>query len=425
MAASAQWSQSPAPPPDVRAMTYDEDRGRLVAVALHPTPGLLRTWEFDGSSWLQVSATTPQAYSSSPEYYSLVYDTLRRRVLLVLAADYSGGAVAVRSYDGSAWTAHSSPGVPRGRSECTAAFDEARGRLIVYNDDGLFEWDGAVWYRPQPIVSPPLRYGAAIAYDKLRRVTVVDGGFIARFTYDPFAWEWDGVQWRSAGTGIQRHQHRMAYDHARQSVVAFGGLWISSDGNLLLQKAHPVEWRGAAWQALVGGPSHTPFPVMAHDLGRARLIVAAPFAGSAFELGLPNAATYAPLGSGCAGPAALVLSGGQLAWVGRSFDQALLSAPASAASAVLLVGGSRTQWGALPLPLDLTSLGMTGCRLRTSVDMVLPFALAGGRGIVSIPIPSSPWLVGARMYDQCSVPDSAANPLGVVLSNAREWVIGG
>ena len=85
---------------------------------------------------------------------------------------------------------------------------------------------------------------------------------------------------------------------------------------------------------------------------------------------------------------------------------------------------SRTSWFGLPLPLDLTPIGMTGCTLHTGVDMVV--ALTANQGVASwaVPIPADPGLVGSTLFQQALIVDQGANALGVTTSNAGEVRIG-
>jgi hypothetical protein len=50
------------------------------------------------------------------------------------------------------------------------------------------------------------------------------------------------------------------------------------------------------------------------------------------------------------------------------------------APALLLVGVSRTRFGAVQLPFALDALGFRGCKLYTSVELVLP-ATTGTKGL--------------------------------------------
>ncbi|MGH7151897.1 MAG: integrin alpha, partial [Planctomycetota bacterium] len=73
--------------------------------------------------------------------------------------------------------------------------------------------------------------------------------------------------------------------------------------------------------------------------------------------------------------------------------------------ALLVLGLSDTAWGPVPLPLDLGSLGMAGCSLLASADLLCPIDTeptppAPGRGSVLLAIPFEPSLIGAAVFVQ-------------------------
>jgi hypothetical protein len=81
--------------------------------------------------------------------------------------------------------------------------------------------------------------------------------------------------------------------------------------------------------------------------------------------------------------------------------------------AIFFLGVSNTNWLGIPLPFPLTSVGMPGCFLATSVEILLPTATApvgsiGGSAAVALPIPNNASLVGLSLYAQWLV----LNPLG-------------
>jgi hypothetical protein len=90
---------------------------------------------------------------------------------------------------------------------------------------------------------------------------------------------------------------------------------------------------------------------------------------------------------GSAGTPSLDLAGGALPWLGDTVTLELTSAPPTTA-ALLLVGTSRTAWGPVPLPFDLSAIGMTGCMLHVSGSAIVGVAVNGGRGAVPLAIPN-------------------------------------
>ncbi|MCA8971683.1 MAG: hypothetical protein KDC95_17965, partial [Planctomycetes bacterium] len=114
------------------------------------------------------------------------------------------------------------------------------------------------------------------------------------------------------------------------------------------------------------------------------------------------------------------IPGGQLNYSLRSLPQSL--------PCFWFLGFSRTTWGVLPLPLDLTPLGATGNSLYTGMEIFGPMTVrASGsafEGYAQLPIPNDPKLDGAGFYTQALVVDPAANTLGVVFSNLFESELG-
>lgn len=132
-------------------------------------------------------------------------------------------------------------------------------------------------------------------------------------------------------------------------------------------------------------------------------------------------------GSACPGAAgAAVLSapnGGPT--TGASLSLRLSALAPTATGAVLLLGGSRTRLGALPLPIELSALGMHGCLLQVSGDVTLPMpAPAQGVSVTSIPVPANPGLVGATFFVQGLVFESGANLAGIIVSAALAMAVG-
>ena len=130
-------------------------------------------------------------------------------------------------------------------------------------------------------------------------------------------------------------------------------------------------------------------------------------------------AAFAAFGQGCAGTAGvptLAAAAGSLPWVGSRFDVDLTNLPPLSLG-VLWLGGSNQRYLGLPLPLDLTGIGMVACPLLVGLDASVPFATLGGATTVGLPIPNDPTLATYSIYLQASVLDPLANPLGITMSS--------
>lgn len=128
-----------------------------------------------------------------------------------------------------------------------------------------------------------------------------------------------------------------------------------------------------------------------------------------------------PNGAGCmgtAGVATLKGVGGRPTVGSTSYAIELSKAPAQALG-VYLLGFSRFSAAGLPLPLDFTSQGMTGCSFRNSAEISSPFFTStSGVHVAPSPFPNVRLLGGKYIYVQALILDSAANALGLTLSDS-------
>jgi hypothetical protein len=185
------WSQrAPATAPSARAghaLVYDSARQVVVLFGGHDVSGTWNgeVWEWDGSAWTQ------RQPSSSPVLHYAVgaWDGHRQRVVFYGAtADGTGqsNAPPVWEWDGNAWSKRlASPG-PGSRMGTTMVGDTARGVIVLcsgivvpllYLND-TWEWDGARgrWTEQSPPTSPALRQAHALAFDEVRGRAVLFGG---------------------------------------------------------------------------------------------------------------------------------------------------------------------------------------------------------------------------------------------------------
>jgi len=136
----------------------------------------------------------------------------------------------------------------------------------------------------------------------------------------------------------------------------------------------------------------------------------------------PITATFTPFGTGCASTAGvpvLAAQGSSLPKVGTTFSTTV--SPLGLTSLPFgLLGVSNTAWSGLPLPLDLTLIGMQGCDIYVSVDVSMRLAVSGSSATWDLPIPNTSNLLGQSLYQQAFVID----PLGSATSNAGTMTIG-
>jgi hypothetical protein len=140
--------------------------------------------------------------------HSLAYDSARSRVVMFGGVTNDAAdpfPASLWSWDGRAWTCTAAPG-PGGRIDAFLAFDDARGRLVLFGGRRVtpnrtsqflvdtWEWDGKAWSL-RDAAGPGPRIHGAIAYDPARRRVVISGGGGEQEGRRD-TWEWDGVRWR-------------------------------------------------------------------------------------------------------------------------------------------------------------------------------------------------------------------------------------
>lgn len=142
---------------------------------------------------------------------------------------------------------------------------------------------------------------------------------------------------------------------------------------------------------------------------------------------VPPAVTAAAVafGTGCGTPAlGFVPAASARPLLGHSGGATVVNAPTLVAAVAL--GASDQFLGAVPLPLALDGLGMTGCSLLQSTELVpLPLTpLSQNSLALSVPVPATLSLLGARVYLQAFAYAPGQNPAAMVLSNGIAWTLG-
>jgi hypothetical protein len=165
------------------------------------------------------------------------------------------------------WTQRQDMG-PLPRRGHAMAYDPVRKRTVLFGGEGLgpaptglphladtWEWDGNYWSQVSDI-GPVPRGGYAMDWDAASQRILLFGG--SAHPDDPTSWrhdtwEWDGENWTQLDDSgpSARLGFALASDTVRQRVVLFGGASASFIAN-----SETWEWSGSAWtQAEETGPA--------------------------------------------------------------------------------------------------------------------------------------------------------------------------
>jgi hypothetical protein len=269
----ARWSLVASEGPGPRtfpAMACDSRRRRVVLfggnrVLFGRSAGenvfLGDTWEWDGQAWMRIDAPGPPARAEAV----MVFDSKRGRI--VLFGGHSGQGEARRRFgdtwewDGRRWVEAKVTGPsPSPRNGAAAAFDAARGRVVLFGgstQDGVsgetWEWDGKLW-RENRAAATEGRFNPVLAYATAWRKVVRFGGRFGGRTFGD-TWEYDGRSWKAVGATAPpaRNHAAMAYDAKRRRIVLFGGHNLGLDAGPADVFGDTWEWDRTAWRDMLPG----------------------------------------------------------------------------------------------------------------------------------------------------------------------------
>jgi len=210
------------------AMVYDAHRGVVVLFGGRDGGERSDTWEYDGSTWTQVSTahTPPARY-----WHNLAYAAQRRVVVLFGGEHADTWFDDTWEYDGTDWrrvyTAHS----PSAREGFAVAYDACRQRVVLFGGDShpgiesdTWEYDGSDWVQVHTPTSPPARKLTSMVHDPVRCRMILFGGLPSGpLNALSDTWEYDGANWTQrhpTTSPPSRWAHAMAYDSDRGRVIS-------------------------------------------------------------------------------------------------------------------------------------------------------------------------------------------------------------
>jgi hypothetical protein len=266
--------QTPAVPPARahHALVYDESSHRVLLYGGSTATSSAFTflddlWAWRGHRWERVPSRGPARAS-----HRLVYDTSKRRLLMLGGYDGRSSLGDILRFDGTEWSVVWSD-TAFVRAELSAVYDSRRQRVVAFGGSrapgallgDTWEFDGAHWLRVAT-TGPGALQASAMVYDEARGVTLLFGGADAARGMHNETWAWNGTEWRRlATTGPSpRMASGIAYDAKRREVVLFGGAGaeFTSIGDTWI-------WNGEVWRERnVPGPSRRSMGYMAYDRAR-------------------------------------------------------------------------------------------------------------------------------------------------------------
>jgi len=290
------WTTLPGTGPSARSghvMALDEARGEVVLVGgdIGGSMDSGETWVLRPGGWQQRAGVLP--YIGTGTDGTLVFDVRRQQLV------HTGGrhntffgwfpSQGTRTWDGTAWAllGTNNRGVvadpyPSERSEVMAAFDQGRGRIVMFGGTvypttvvaETWEFGDGVWAQRTPPQSPSARHFGAMAWGA--GASWLFGGENALGTVATNdLWRWDGMRWTIAPTTATRPLARtsanMAFDPLRNRLVLYGGL---DQGSNSLTDAWEYDVAAGTWAPASGTPPSARFaPAMCWDPAHALVLL--------------------------------------------------------------------------------------------------------------------------------------------------------
>lgn len=426
------WSQAgPSSAPTVRwahSMAYDAARRNVVLFGGLNGSYLSDTWVWDGSVWAN---PMPSSSPVGRVWGKLAYDAARERVVL-FGGERSGYLGDTWEWDGSAWLQRAPSVSPSGREGHGLAYDAARQRVVLFGgrnatyQNDTWEFDGTTWTLRSPTSSPSPRSYFSMAYDAARQRIVLFGGQ-GPAGYLGDTWEWEGSNWLarfSAHTPPARQSHSLTFDSSRQQTVLFGG----HHGPGVVYLGDTWEWNGIDWAERL--PSFSPqardTQAMAYDAAREQVVLNGGHGTIAYgDTWLVANAGAAEYGTGCGSPNLGLQRHATLRpLVGQTCGATIVNSPSIIAGVTM--GWSNQFYGPFALPVPLDSIGMSGCMLWHSAEIIGLGASPVTPNTLSFAftIPNQSALLGSHVYLQAYALAPGQNPLQVVASNGIDWRLG-
>lgn len=170
----------------------------------------------------------------------------------------------------TSWRIIESAHTPAGRSSASLAYDTGRAVAVLFGGttswtqetgwssvNDTWEWNGNDWNQIQPENNPTARYGAGIAFDEKRGITVLFGGSGQDTDHQPVfngdTWEWNGENWLEVSPSISppaRQSPSMFFDPLRETVVMYGGYSIDNNTQSDIFFDDAWEWDGKDWSQI-------------------------------------------------------------------------------------------------------------------------------------------------------------------------------
>lgn len=217
------------------------------------------TWEWTGTRWLELF---PVHNPSARAGESMVFDSLRNRVVIFAGRLTKTNLNDTWAFDGTDWTQIQTANAPSVRELAGAVYDSSRDRIVLfggtlqtYSADGrtltetplhdTWEFDGTNWH--QILTDGPAVIKPILEYDQVRKQTIMLGvdtkGATLMYAYDPAGAKWN--QLTPATLPACAVEGAMTWQSSNNTILYTGGVCAAS-----AVTEDTYEWDGTTWNKI-------------------------------------------------------------------------------------------------------------------------------------------------------------------------------
>lgn len=410
------------------ACAFDATANRLIFYGgVSPTPSVIlaQTWAFNGA-WTQLN---PAGGTTGRWGHQLVRNTSNNRLVTFggRSPTLSGYANDTQEWTGSIWQNVPTPVSPSARYLYGMSYDSSRNVVVLFGGRGYgsnpgnvetlgdtWEYNGVTWTERTFPIAPSPRAEGFMVYDASQRVTVMFGGFDADTnTVLGDTWHYNGTTWTNrtadlASAPSARYRGACVYDSVRQRIVLYGGF----TGTTIATDTY--EYTGDTWNTVTTGtnvPQASTETLHGYDPVRRKFTLFGGYGGTfssqTWEYTGANTGYFSTFGNACPTPQGLPTLTSNTPRLAQPWTVTAGNLPADLDIVLFALGFSNTTWGAVPLPFDLAPLGLGGCELVVSADLIdvaitvpEPLPATGNQAVHTLNIPNTTSLVNSSIYIQ-------------------------
>jgi len=210
-------------------IAYDEASGEVLAYVC--TIDSCDLYRYTGAAWELIVVTNKPVHAGA----KLVFDRARQRMLLVGGSEAGPATVSTMAWDGTQWSTLQLSSECPATTQQAVTYDRFRARVVMFGGSSTrgetWELTATAWQQRFSPVAPRAIMDSSIAYDPVRRSSILFGGRDGGSQVTNDTWEWNGLMWIQrpiAAPPPRRARVGLAYHAGIGRIVLYGGFGATS-----------------------------------------------------------------------------------------------------------------------------------------------------------------------------------------------------